>query len=125
MASELNPGNLPDPRRANSMAIAIKGGKLALYIEAEGRVTGYQLDVIDGFNLAYLMLGATLQRLREMGHDMSEKEDAGREILNRANMMSMEEVEKLLEGVDLDIEKPWSRRNDDETEEPPGDLRFF
>ena len=125
MASELNPGNLPDPRRANSMAIAIKGGKLALYIEAEGRVTGYQLDVIDGFNLSYLMLGATLQRLREMGQDMSEKEDAGRGILNQAKLMSMDAFKQMLEGVDLDVEKPWSRRNDDDTEEPPSDLRFF
>jgi len=37
----------------------------------------------------------------------------------------MQEVEKLLGDIDLDVEKPWSGRNDDETEEPPSDLRFF
>ena len=120
-----NPDSLPDPKRADCMAIAIRDGKLVLYVEAEGQVTGYQFDIIDGFNLSYLLLGATLQRLREMGKDMSDKEDVGRELLNQAGMMSMEEVEKLLGGVDLDVEKPWSRRNDDNTEEPPSDLRFF
>ena len=119
-----NLDSLPDPKRTDCMAIAVKNGKLVLYVEAEGRAMGYQFDIIDGFNLSYLLLGATLQQVREMGKDMSDKE-AGREMLNRANMMSMEEVEKLLEGVDLDVEKPWSRRNDDATEEPPGDLRFF
>ena len=118
-------GSLPDPKRTDCMAIDIKGGKLTLYVEAEGQVMGYQFDIIDGFNLSYLLLGATLQRLREMGKDMSDKEDVGRELLNQAGMMSMEEVEKLLGGVDLDVERPWSRRNDDNTEEPPSDLRFF
>ena len=113
-------GSLPDPKRTDCMAIAIKGGKLTLYVEAEGQVMGYQFDIIDGFNLSYLLLGATLQRLREMGKDMSD-----RELLNQAGMMSMEEVEKLLGDIDLDVEKPWSRHSDDETEEPPSDLRFF
>jgi len=120
-----NLDSLPDPKRTDCMAIAVKNGKLVLYVEAEGRVMGYQFDIIDGFNLSYLLLGATLQRLREMGKDMSDKEDVGRELLNQAGMISMEEVEKLLGGVDLDVERPWSRRSDDSTEEPSSDLRFF
>jgi len=120
-----NLDSLPDPKRTDCMAIAVKSGKLILYVEAEGQVAGYQFDIIDGFNLSYLLLGATLQHLREMGKDMSDKEDVGRELLNQAGMMSMEEVEKLLGDIDLDVEKPWSRRNDDNAEEPPSDLRFF
>jgi hypothetical protein len=101
------------------MAIAVKSGKLILYVEAEGQVAGYQFDIIDGFNLSYLLLGATLQHLREMGKDMSDKEDVGRELLNQAGTMTLEAFNKMFEGIDLDLDKPGSGRDDNLTEEPP------
>ena len=115
-----NLDSLPDPKRTDCIAIAIRDGKLVLYVEAGGQVAGYQFDIIDGFNLSYLLLGATLQRLREMGKDTPD-----RELLDQAGLMSMDKFKDMLGDVDLDIEKPWSRRNDDNTEEPPSDLRFF
>jgi len=114
-----NLDSLPDPKRTDCMAIAVKNGKLVLYVEAEGRVMGYQFDIIDGFNLSYLLLGATLQRLREMGKDMSDKEDVGRELLNQAGTMTLEAFNKMFEGIDLDLDKPGSGRDDNPTEEPP------
>ena len=114
-----NLDSLPDPKRTDCMAIAVKNGKLVLYVEAEGRVMGYQFDIIDGFNLSYLLLGATLQRLREMGKDMSDKEDVGRELLNQAGTMTLEAFNKMFEGIDLDLDKPGSGRDDNLTEEPP------
>ena len=114
-----NLDSLPDPKRTDCMAIAVKSGKLILYVEAEGQVAGYQFDIIDGFNLSYLLLGATLQHLREMGKDMSDKEDVGRELLNQAGTMTLEAFNKMFEGIDLDLDKPGSGRDDNLTEEPP------
>ena len=114
-----NLDSLPDPKRTDCMAIAVKSGKLILYVEAEGQVAGYQFDIIDGFNLSYLLLGATLQHLHEMGKDMSDKEDVGRELLNQAGTMTLEAFNKMFEGIDLDLDKPGSGRDDNLTEEPP------
>lgn len=108
--------DLPDPLPTDAMAIIIRGEKIVLYVQSTGKMVGYRFDVMDGFNLAYLMLGATLQRLREMGQRMPDP---------AAGLVSLEAFEKMMGDADLDIEKPWSKRSDDETEEPPSDLRFF
>jgi len=115
-----NPNSLPEPVPTDAIAIAFKDGRLILYLESAGRVAGYILDIIDGFNLSYLMLGATLQQLRDMGEDTAEK-------AHTTGMINRKEFEQMFKDVDLGLEKPWSKRSDDKTsdEAPPDDLRFF
>jgi hypothetical protein len=96
--------DLPDPLPIDVMAIAIKGDKIVLYIESTGRVTGYRLDVVDGFNLSYLLLGATLQRVREMG-------------TGEAPIPEREAFEKFLGDIEVDLDRPADTGEDD--------LRFF
>lgn len=114
-----DPHSLPEPVPTSAIAIALKDGRLVLYLEAEGKVAGYILDIIDGFNLSYLMLGATLQQLRDVSDDTTKAKTTG--------MINRKEFEQMFKDIDLGLEKPWSKRSDDKTsdEVPPDDLRFF
>ena len=116
-----NPHSLPEPVPTDAIAIAFKDGRLVLYLESAGKVAGYILDIIDGFNLSYLMLGATLQQLRDMGEDVATTK------AKSTGMIDRKEFEQMFKDVDLGLEKPWSKRSDDKTsdEAPPDDLRFF
>jgi hypothetical protein len=74
----------------------------------DDEVRGYRLDAATGLSLAYTLFGLALSLVHDIGHSEREKSAEG-----------------LLEGIDLDVEKPWSKRSDNETEEPPSDLWFF
>jgi len=88
-----NLDSLPDPLPTDAMALAIKAGKIVLYIESTGKITGYRLDVIDALNTAYLMLGTAMQGIRELGR-------------GETTIPEREAFENFLGDIDVDLDKP-------------------
>ena len=92
--------SLPDPLPTDAMALAIKAGKIVLYIESTGKITGYRLDVIDALNMSYLMLGAAMQGIRQVGR-------------GETTIPEREAFENFLGGIEVDLDKPPDLDEDD------------
>ncbi len=90
MAKDLNDfSNLPAPLSMDAVAVGLRGEKLVIYIQAKDTVIGFQFSIVDGFNLSYILFGATLAQLKEVGKAMTLKE-------------GLQDLEKMLDDIDLD-----------------------